>query len=172
MSRISAVSLFLMILLGCAPAGRLDDDAPAAAMDAGFDPAELDAATRPQDDFYGHVNGLWIEKTQIPPERTRYGTMTILFEETEQQVRDLIEQSDSADLRKARDIYASFMNEELAENLGTMTLAAELEKISALRTREQLTTYMADALAMGIEVPLDFYIDADAADTDRSLAYF
>lgn len=173
MSRFPAIFLYLFTLLGCTPADRVDDATSTyPLMNPGFDPAELDPAVRPQDDFYSYVNGLWIEKTEIPPERTRYGTMTILFEETEQQVRELIEQSDTPQLQKARHIYASFMDEGLAENLGITPLAKELEKLAAVETQEQLINYMADALTAGIQIPLDFYIDADAQDTDRSLAYF
>ena len=43
--------------------------APAPApLTSGIDAAGLDKAVRPQDDFYKHVNGGWLTKTEIPAE--------------------------------------------------------------------------------------------------------
>lgn len=166
------LSLLLITLAACTPTGLVDQSPAAGSLKLGFNPAELDLSTRPQDDFYDYVNGIWIASTDIPPERTSYGTMTILFEETEHQVRDLIEQADDREQRKIRDLYASFMNEPLVEELGTAPLAGELDRIAALESHSDVTNYMALALTMGIQVPLDFYIDANAEDTNQSLAYF
>jgi predicted metalloendopeptidase len=101
-----------------------------------------------------------------------------LYEQTEQQVRLLIKDAietdnQSADIaaRKIGDLYASFMDEERAETLGITPLAAELDRIAALESHGDLIQYMGYALTVGLQVPVDFYIDADAADTDRSLAY-
>ncbi len=63
------------------------------------------------------------------------------------------------------------MDEERAETLGITPLAAELDRIAALESHGDLIQYMGYALTVGLQVPVDFYIDADAADTDRSLAY-
>lgn len=151
-----------------------DNTAPA----LGFNPDDLDSSIRPQDDFFRYVNGKWSDRTEIPDEWSNYGVWQILYEETEQQVRLLIEeaietdgQSDDLDTRKISDLYRSFMDEERAEELGLSPLATELERISALRTHDELIQYLGYALTVGIQVPVDFYIDADAADTDRSLAY-
>ena len=32
---------------------------------------ELDAEVRPQDDLFRHVNGKWIERTEIPDDKAR-----------------------------------------------------------------------------------------------------
>lgn len=144
----------------------------------GFNPDDLDNTIRPQDDFFRYVNGKWSDRTEIPAEWSRYGVSQILYEETEQQVRLLIEDAvetgqQSADLEtsKIRDLYKSFMDEGRAEELQLSPLATELERISTIRTHDELVQYFGYALTVGIQVPVDFYIDADAADTDRSLAY-
>jgi hypothetical protein len=35
----------------------------------GFDLAGMDSATKPGDDFFRFANGIWIDKTQIPPDK-------------------------------------------------------------------------------------------------------
>jgi putative endopeptidase len=144
----------------------------------GFDLQDLDNATRPQDDFFQYVNGKWLDSIEIPAEWSSYGVDQILFERTEQQVRLLIEdairtdsQSADVDARKIGDLYTSFMDEERAEVLGVTPLAAELDRIAALESHGALIRYMGYALTVGLQVPVDFYIDADAANTDKSLAY-
>ena len=37
-----------------------------AALPSGINIDELDPSVRPQDDLYRHVNGRWLERTEIP----------------------------------------------------------------------------------------------------------
>lgn len=164
-----------LLLLGCS--GTTPETPPAAGK-PGFDPGELSTDTRPQDNFFSYVNGPWIERTQMPAEYSRYGAMQILQETTEEQVRALIEEAAAqtgrppgSNEQKIADLYLGFMDEERAEELGLKPLAGELARIDALENHADVIAWFGTALAAGIRVPLDFYVDADAADPDRSLAY-
>ena len=44
---------------------------------------ELDDEVRPQDDLFRHVNGKWIDRTEIPADKARYGSFLVLHEEAE-----------------------------------------------------------------------------------------
>ena len=57
---------------------------------AGIDLAEIDAAVRPQDDLFRHMNGKWIARTEIPADKARYGSFAVLAENAEAAVRDII----------------------------------------------------------------------------------
>jgi len=163
------------IMAGCgSDAPTQTDEAP----ELGFNPTDLDDTIRPQDDFFNYVNGLWLAATDIPAEWSSYGAMQILYEQTEQQIRTLIEEAagrtdgpNRSDGRKIGELYASFMAESRAEAIGIGPLEPELRRISELRTHEDVIHYIGHALTIGVIVPVDFYIDADAADTTRSLAY-
>ena len=84
---------------------------------------DLDPGIRPQDDLFRHVNGRWLAQTQIPADRARYGTFERLAEEAEKAVRKIVEEAESApagsEERKFGDLYASFMDAERAEQLGS-----------------------------------------------------
>jgi predicted metalloendopeptidase len=41
---------------------------------SGIDLQFIDKSVRPQDDFYHYVNGKWLERTEIPADKARYGT--------------------------------------------------------------------------------------------------
>jgi hypothetical protein len=88
MRRIGALlersSMNRLLLLACAASMTVScsrgaaPPAPAAApapkpLTAGVDVAGFDNAVRPQDDLYRRVNGVWLQKTEIPPDRGSYG---------------------------------------------------------------------------------------------------
>jgi predicted metalloendopeptidase len=144
----------------------------------GFDPADLSSTIRPQDDFFGYVNGRWLDTTPIPPEWPSYGAFQIVQERTEQQVRELIEATTdktrprNRDESQLGDLYTSFLDEARVETVGTAPLASELARIAALASHEDVMRYFGRAVAIGIEVPLNFYVESEADDPTRNLPYF
>ena len=57
----------------------------------GFDPASLDPAVKPGDDFFAYANGKWIAANPIPPEYTRFGSFNYLDEKSKNDVQMLID---------------------------------------------------------------------------------
>ena len=122
MTKTLATIAAIAVLAGC----TAEETIPLSAGPAlGFNPEDFDPSVRPQDDFYSYINGRWLSATEIPAEWSSYGVMQILYEETEQQLRELIEEavdpetnSEDSEIRKIGDLYASFTNEPLAETLG------------------------------------------------------
>src|SRR5262249_60010760 len=88
---------------------------------------EVDPGIRPQDDLFRHVNGRWLARTEIPADRARDGSFQILAEEAEKAVREIVEEAASApegsEERKFGDLYASFMDAERAEQLGSQPIS-------------------------------------------------
>ena len=85
----------------------------------------MDHDIRPQDDLFGHVNGRWLEETDIPQDKSSWGAFIALADAAEQQVRDII--TDLADRprdeldedeRKVGDLFASFMDTDTIEAKG------------------------------------------------------
>ena len=107
-----------------------------ASLPSGIHLDELDASIRPQDDLFRHVNGKWIERTEIPSDKARYGSFYLLAEEAERAVRDIIVEAQDAEPgteeRKFGDVYASFMDEEAVEALGAAPLAPLLAEVDAI----------------------------------------
>ena len=101
-----------------------------------LDFSTFDPDVRVQDDLYRHVNGLWIDRTEIPSDKARYGSFHVLQEEAEKAVRDIIVEAQQADPgteeRKVGDLFASFMDEERIEALGWEPLRAELASVALL----------------------------------------
>src|ERR1700747_1214160 len=91
---------------------------------------ELDPGIRPQDDLFRHVNGRWLARTTIPADRARDSTFRILADQAENAVREIVEEAVSAPEgskeRKFGDVYASFMDADRAELLGSQPISQAL----------------------------------------------
>jgi len=149
--------------------------APGAAPVSGIELRSLDPAVRVQDDFFRHVNGGWLRDTPIPSDRAGTGAFYELAEQTQPQLRELIEaaaaRGDSPRARQIGDLYASFMDEAAADRLGLKPLAAELARIDALTDRRALGLHLARSLRLGVAAPLGFEVNQDAKDSTRYLPY-
>lgn len=140
---------------------------------SGIDLQYVDRSVRPQDDFYRHVNGRWIDQTEIPADRGRYGSFDKLAEDTQEQVRAIVEglaaQRDSADpdQQKIHDLYRSFMDEARLEKVGTAPLQPLLARVDAVQSPAQLAALIAQHNRIGLGAPLGGYVGQDAKDATR-----
>ena len=144
------------------------------ALTSGIDFANFDKSIRPQDDFYGYVNGTWLKTTEIPSDRTSTGAFYDLREKSRDDVKAIIEEVAAtpnlvagSDEQKVADLYRSFMDTDTINQLGTTPIQAELDKIDALKTKSDLVSYFAHSQIIGGGTPLAFYIDVDAKDSSR-----
>ena len=53
----------------------------------------FDHSVKPQNDLYRHVNGAWIERTEIPSDRSSIGAFYDLREQNQKRLRDIIEKA-------------------------------------------------------------------------------
>ncbi|WBU37188.1 M13 family metallopeptidase [Homoserinibacter sp. YIM 151385] len=143
-------------------------DAPLA---SGIEIDQLDPAARPQDDLFRHVNGRWLDATEIPADKARWGTFYVLAEEAEAAVRAIIEEAQGAEPgtveRKVGDLFASFMDEERVESLGTAPLAPLLAEVDAIDTVEALLPAIGRLERGGVGGFFRAYVDNDPGDPER-----
>jgi predicted metalloendopeptidase len=92
--------------------------------ESGVDLSNVDKSIKPQDDLYQYINGKWLEKTEIPADKSNYGTFTELYDQSQIDLKAIIEESayaknkvDGSDEQKVGDFYLSFMDSNLVEKL-------------------------------------------------------
>ena len=141
---------------------------------SGIDFSGVDATVRPQDDLFRHVNGRWLLSTEIPADKSNYGSFTALADSARENVRAIIEESAKNPAneiaRKIGDFYQSYMNEELISKKGLDPLRAELAAIDALTTIDDIVSYFGKIAPMGIASPVGFMIDVDDKNSSRYIA--
>ena len=137
---------------------------------------ELDPAVRPQDDLYRHVNGQWLDRTEIPADKARWGSFHMLAEEAEKAVQAIIleaqdapDDSGDAEQRKVGDLYASFMDEDLIEALGATPIAGQLAAIENINSIEQFMRTTAQFDRAGVSGLFQLYVDNDPGNPERYL---
>jgi putative endopeptidase len=146
---------------------------------SGIDRQFIDPLTRPQDDFYKHVNGGWIEHTQIPADKSRWGAFSELQENTLPQLRDLIERAGNKvtssnpinlannDAQKISNLYASFMDQAGRDRLGRTPLLGEFVRIDSMHDKKQIAGVIAYFNQIGATSPFHFDVTQDSKDATR-----
>ncbi|MGB4708916.1 MAG: M13-type metalloendopeptidase [Fuerstiella sp.] len=141
---------------------------------SGIDPDGFDRSVRPQDDLYQFVNGRWLLHTQIPSDKSNYGSFSGLADAAQENIRAIIEESAKnpvdANSQKVGDLYASFMNEELIEKNGFKPVQAELDAIDQLSDMESVFRHMGYLNTIGIGGPVGFFVTTDAKNSSRYLS--
>ena len=146
--------------------------APAAATAAprmgtwGFDLSGQDTATKPGDDFFRHANGAYVDKTEIPPDRVRFGVFDALGKLSEERVREILESAAAAGTTKIGAFYKAYMDQERVEMLGIAPLEADLIDVRTAKTREDLAALMGDQSGFRRSI-FSAGIDADSKNPDR-----
>jgi len=124
------------------------------------------ATLRPGDDFFAYANGDWLAKTEIPADRSAWGAMGALAEETNQRIVKMIEDLANdkklgGEARKVSDYYRSYMNEAAIEGKGVAPLKPMLAKIDAIKDKAGLTRALGESIRADVD-PLnntDFFTE-------------
>ncbi len=144
-------------------------------MKPGLDKAELNHSIRPQDDLFRHVNGLWLENTSIPEDQAVYGSFMILRDDSELAVKEVLEDA-AANPRpgvaqQIGDLYASFLDEERIEKLGSEPLQDGLNKIASVSNRAEFFRLLGALEREGVPGIWGSYVDNDAGNPERYLVH-
>jgi putative endopeptidase len=163
-------------MVGCSQTSKVPaqpaEPAPPALL-SGIDVQYIDDGVRAQDDFYKHVNGKWLANTEIPADKAEYGSFNKLIDDSEAQLRTLIEglqtsaAAKDADQQKIADLYASFMDEGALEGLGLRPLQTEFAKIDAVNDRKEIAGLIAHFNQIGVRAPYTPAVHQDAKDSTK-----
>ncbi len=139
---------------------------------SGLDLAGLDTSVRPQDDLYRYVNGGWLARTEIPPDRIYHDAFTELADKVERDLQRIIEETTAAatsrrnraDARRIGDLYASVMNEARLAELGAAPILPQLQKIDAIKDTRGLAGEAGYLSAFAAGGPFVGTVDEDVKD--------
>ncbi len=144
----------------CASCGQK----PEPELNAGIDFTNLDTTARPGDDFFRYATAHWIDHNPQPAAYPRWGSFTKLADDNTNQLAGLIqglaaEKHEMGTIaQKVGDLYNMVMDSTRRNELGAAPLKPYLDKINAIRTREELLSYMAsehDGLFFRLDVGAD-----------------
>lgn len=168
------------LILGAASAlsaQTLPDTGPAKVAQAaerrlgsGIDLTAVDKLVRPQDDFFRHVNGAWMARTDIPADKSRLSMFSVINDATEKHLQKIIQDASASKAAKGTNqqklgaMYNSFMDEATIEKLGYTPLADDLKGIQGLKTHSDVARKMGELTTLQVSAPFGFYVYPDAKD--------
>ena len=172
-----ASALFLLSACAQESAPEAPAEAAAPALTSGVIHANMDLSVNPGDDFFSYVNGTWVAETEIPADRADYGTFGVLRDEAQDNVRAIIEETargdypEGSDEQLVGDLYGSYMNMAIRNELGTTPMQTDLERIDAIQSHDDLAVYFAAANKRGFNVPFGLGQNEDMKDPQFYMMY-
>ena len=152
--------------------------APVVELLSGVDKENFDPAVKHSENFFYSVNGTWLNKTEIPADKSNYGSFTKLADDAQVALRTIIEtaaakpnKTPGTDEQKLGDFYTSYMNEAGIEALGKTPIEADLAAIAAIADANQLATAFAEFQRMGAAIPLGWYVNNDEKNSTQYAVY-
>ncbi len=142
----------------------------------GIDMAAMKTSVKPGDNFFEYVNGTWLDNTEIPADKSNYGSFTMLRDLSTERVRGIIEAAAAKDAaqgteeQKIGDFYAAFMDTDAIEAAGLVPVQADLARIRSVETHTDVANLMGDP-RMSITSPVAGWVDVDVKDIDNYIFY-
>src|SRR6185369_1323298 len=141
----------------------------------GIDLTAHDTTVKPGDDFYRYAEGKWLDTSQIPPDRTSWGSFAELADRAEHQIRAITEALPAdapagSTEQKAGDFYRAYLDTDTIERNGLTPAQPGLKAIAAARSHEQLATLIGRP-DLTLNSPLGVGITLDQKNPDRYIVF-
>lgn len=143
---------------------------------SGIDLANMDTTVSAGTDFFRYACGGWNDAHPLTAEYSRYGTFDELFENSQKQLRELIEglaaqknnQAGSA-AQKIGDLYNMAMDSVTLNKQGAEPVKAMLDKIAGLKDKSEIVSMMTEMAHIGIGTYFHSYVYADPKNSSLNI---
>ena len=142
-----------------------------------LDLSNLDQTVAPGEDFYRYATGGWMKSHPLRPEYARYGTMNVLTENNEKQLKQLFENLSAgnpvpgSDAQKIDDLYNMGLDSTRLAAEGAEPLKSGLEAINAISDSRSFAETVARLHASAVFPLFAGYVSADMTDSDANVLY-
>ena len=143
---------------------------------SGIDLANMDTTVAAGTDFFRYACGGWNDAHPLTAEYSRYGTFDELFENSQKQLRELIEglaaqknnQAGSA-AQKIGDLYNMAMDSVTLNKQGAEPVKAMLDKIAGMKDKSEIVPMMTEMAHIGIGTYFRSYVYADPKNSSLNI---
>ncbi|MEO8253390.1 MAG: M13 family metallopeptidase [Flavobacterium sp.] len=138
----------------------------------------MDKSVLPNANFYQFVNGSWLNKTQIPADKTSWGTINELRLKTDKDVLGILKiaatnpkYKATTDQGKAINFYKTITDTVARNKKGISPLNPYLKKINAIKNTTDLVAFLNEMEPLGNLGFFSIAIDADAKNSNKNVVY-
>jgi len=142
-----------------------------------FDIGAVDRSANPCANFYQFACGGWIAKNPIPADRPYWAVFQQMREINDRRIQNILEHAAavtpdrSANDQKIGDYYSSCADENTIEAKGLAPLRAELDRIRAISSRDDLASEVARLHEVGTDALFSVYADTRLSDASQVIFY-
>lgn len=136
----------------------------------------MDKSVKPSDNFFRFVNGTWLDNTEIPADRTRWGSFDELRERTDKDMMVILNEAlnnpsytTTSDQGKALNLYRSVMDTVTRNKNGIKPLKPYLDKINAVKNIKDLEKLMIEMETQGGVGFFGVGVGTDAKNSTRNV---
>jgi putative endopeptidase len=143
---------------------------------SGFDTSRMNTSADACEDFFEYANGTWIKNTEIPADKTRWGSFNTLAENNDSILKGILEKAVStkaakgSDMQLVGDFYASCMDEAAIEKAGASALKPIFKQIDKLKNTDDLQRQIAEMHKAGLPALFGFGASPDAKNSSMVIA--
>ena len=122
----------------------------------GINISYFDNKVKPADDFFRFVNGTWLDKTEIPNDRTSWGSFNELLKKTDKDALTILKEASknpkyksNTDQGKAINLYNSILDTVTRDKQDIIPLLPYLAKIDKVRNTTDLQQLLVEMEPIG-----------------------
>ena len=144
----------------------------------GINVSFMDKSVKPTNDFFRFVNGTWLNNTEIPKDRSRWGSFDELRKKTDADAMSILKAASknskynsSTDQGKAVGFFKTILDTVGRNKSGIAPLKPYLSKINAVKNVADLQKLMMDMEPIGGIGFFGFGVGADQSDSNKNVVY-
>jgi putative endopeptidase len=132
-----------------------------------IDKANMDFSVKPGENFYLYANGSWLKSNPVPGSKTRWGSFDVLREESSRRLQSMLTEASKKaatdpKMQQIGDFYLSGMDTAAIDAKGFTPIAADLQRIDAIKDVPGLLAEIAYARTQGVSSALfGFFVTQD-----------
>ncbi|MCV9927937.1 M13 family metallopeptidase [Flavobacterium sp. LS1R49] len=142
---------------------------------SGIDVSLMDKSVKPSEDFFRYVNGTWLAKTEIPSDRTTWGSFNELLKKTDANSLAILKEASkdpkyksNTDQGKAINIFNAILDTVGRNKQGITPLKPYLKKIDAIKNIADLEKFLIETEPIGGVGFFGVYVGADEKNSTKN----
>jgi putative endopeptidase len=141
-----------------------------------LDPKSMDTSADPCVNFYQYACGGYLKQTPIPADESSYGQFNEISDQNLLVLKSILEQvaaskgSRTPNEQKIGDYYGTCMNIDGVNQAGLTPLQPLLDRIAALKSKDELPELTASLDSIGVNTLFAFSSDQDFKDATQQIA--
>jgi putative endopeptidase len=170
----AGTTFFVLIFAALLPAWG-QEQTPQKTLQA-LDPKSMDTSADPCVNFYQYACGGYLKQTPIPADESSYGQFNEIGDQNLLVLKSILEQAAASkgprtpNEQKIGDYYATCMNVEGVNQAGFKPLQPLLDRIAALKSKDELPELTAYLDSIGVNTLFAFSSDQDFKDATQQIA--